>query len=56
MFLISGGSGLSALAVSYLTAWRLTEERQRLRLDRLEEQMLITARSHSANERYKLAY
>ena len=36
MFLLSGGSGLSALAVSYLTAWRLTDERQRLRLDRLE--------------------
>jgi putative ABC transport system permease protein len=35
MFLLSGGSGLSALAVSYLTAWRLTDERQRLRLDRL---------------------
>jgi putative ABC transport system permease protein len=36
MFLLSGGSGLSALAVSYLTAWRLTDERQRLRLDRLQ--------------------
>jgi putative ABC transport system permease protein len=35
MFLLSGGSGLSALAVSYLTMWRLTDERQRLRLDRL---------------------
>ena len=35
MFLLSGGSGLSALAVSYLAAWRLTDERQRLRLDRL---------------------
>jgi putative ABC transport system permease protein len=35
MFLLSGGSGLSALAVSYLTVWRLTDERQRLRLDRL---------------------
>ena len=35
MFLLSGGSGLSTLAVSYLTAWRLTDERQRLRLDRL---------------------
>jgi putative ABC transport system permease protein len=36
MFLLSGGSGLSTLAVSYLTAWRLTDERQRLRLDRLQ--------------------
>ena len=35
MFLLSGGSGLSTLTVSYLTARRLTDERQRLRLDRL---------------------
>jgi putative ABC transport system permease protein len=35
MFLLSGGSGLSALVVSYLAAWRLTDQRQRLRLDRL---------------------
>jgi putative ABC transport system permease protein len=35
MFLLSGGSGLSALAVSYMAAWRLTDKRQRLRLDRL---------------------
>ena len=35
MFLLSGGSGLSALSVSYLAAWRLTDPRQRLRLDRL---------------------
>jgi putative ABC transport system permease protein len=35
MFLLSGGSGLSALTVSYLAAWRLTDQRQRLRLDRL---------------------
>ena len=27
--------GLSALAVSYMAAWRLTDKRQRLRLDRL---------------------
>jgi putative ABC transport system permease protein len=37
MFLLSGGSGLSALAASYLAAWRLTDERQRLRLDRLQQ-------------------
>src|SRR5258706_227431 len=36
MFLLSGGSGMSALATSYLAAWRLTDERQRLRLDRLQ--------------------
>jgi putative ABC transport system permease protein len=35
MFLLSGGSGLSSLATSYLAGWRLTDERQRLRLDRL---------------------
>ena len=36
MFLLSGGSGLSALATSYMAAWRLTDDRQRLRLDRLK--------------------
>jgi putative ABC transport system permease protein len=35
MFLLSGGSGLSALAASYLAARQLTDNRQRLRLDRL---------------------
>ena len=35
MFLLSGGSGLAAVAVVYLAAWRLTDDRQRLRLDRL---------------------
>lgn len=35
MFLLSGGSGLAAVAVVYLTAMRLTDDRQRLRLDRL---------------------
>jgi putative ABC transport system permease protein len=35
MFLLSGGSGLAAVAIAYLTAWRLTDPRQRLRLDRL---------------------
>ncbi|MDB5461418.1 MAG: transporter permease [Caulobacteraceae bacterium] len=35
MFLLSGGSGLAAVAIAYLTAWRLTDDRQRLRLDRL---------------------
>jgi putative ABC transport system permease protein len=37
MFLLSGGSGLSALMVAYGAAWRLTDERHRLRLDRLQE-------------------
>jgi putative ABC transport system permease protein len=36
MFLLSGGSGLSALITAYLAAWRLTDDRQRLRLDRLQ--------------------
>lgn len=35
MFLLSGGSGLSAVAVAYLSASRLTDDRDRLRLDRL---------------------
>lgn len=35
MFLLSGGSGLSAVAVAYLSAARLTDDRDRLRLDRL---------------------
>jgi putative ABC transport system permease protein len=36
MFLLSGGSGLAAVAIAYLAAWRLTDSRQRLRLDRLK--------------------
>jgi putative ABC transport system permease protein len=35
MFLLSGGSGLGSLAVVYLAARRLTDTRQRLRIDRL---------------------
>ena len=35
MFLLSGGSGLAAVSIAYLAAWRLTDRRQRLRLDRL---------------------
>ena len=35
MFLLSGGSGLAAFSIAYLAAWRLTDARQRLRLDRL---------------------
>jgi putative ABC transport system permease protein len=35
MFLLSGGSGLAAVSIAYLAAWRLTDPRQRLRLDRL---------------------
>jgi len=36
MFLLAGGSGLAAAAAAYLAAWRLSDERQRLRLDRLQ--------------------
>jgi putative ABC transport system permease protein len=36
MFLLSGGAGLSALTAAYMAAWRLTDDRARLRLDRLE--------------------
>lgn len=35
MFLLAGGSGLAAVAVVYLAAMRLTDDRQRLRLDRI---------------------
>ena len=35
MFLLAGASGLAALAIAYMTVARLTDERQRLRLDRL---------------------
>ncbi|MBS0559120.1 MAG: iron export ABC transporter permease subunit FetB [Proteobacteria bacterium] len=35
MFLLSGGSGLSAVAIVYLAGHRLTDARHRLRLDRL---------------------
>lgn len=35
MFLLTGGSGLAAVSIAYLAAWRLTDNRQRLRLDRL---------------------
>jgi putative ABC transport system permease protein len=35
IFLLSGGSGLAAVAVVYLAAIRLTDDRQRLRIDRL---------------------
>lgn len=35
MFLLTGGSGLAAVSIAYLAAWRLTDDRQRLRLDRL---------------------
>jgi putative ABC transport system permease protein len=34
VFLLAGGSGLAAVAVVYLAVSRLTDERQRLRLDR----------------------
>jgi putative ABC transport system permease protein len=36
MFLLGGGGGLAAVAVVFLAAGRLTDARQRLRLDRLE--------------------
>jgi UDP-glucose/iron transport system permease protein len=39
MFLLSGGSGLAAVAVVYLAAMRLTDDRQRLRIDRLSAQV-----------------
>ena len=36
MFLLAGASGLVAVSVAFLAARRFTDERQRLRLDRLE--------------------
>lgn len=36
MFLLSGGSGIAVVACGYLAARKLTDERQRLRLDRLK--------------------
>jgi putative ABC transport system permease protein len=35
MFLLAGSSGLTSVGVAFLAAWRLTDGRQRLRLDRL---------------------
>jgi putative ABC transport system permease protein len=35
MFLLAGSSGLTSVGVAFLAAWRLTDQRQRLRLDRL---------------------
>jgi putative ABC transport system permease protein len=35
MFLIGGATGLGVLGAVMLSAWRLTDERHRLRLDRL---------------------
>lgn len=35
LFLLAGGSGLGALAATYVAVWRTTDHRDRLRLDRL---------------------
>jgi UDP-glucose/iron transport system permease protein len=35
LFLLSGGAALGALAAIYIATWRITDERDRLRLDRL---------------------
>jgi putative ABC transport system permease protein len=35
LFFLSGGAGLGALAAIYVATWRITDERDRLRLDRL---------------------
>ena len=35
LFLLAGGAGLGAMAATYLAVWRITDERDRLRLDRL---------------------
>jgi UDP-glucose/iron transport system permease protein len=35
LFLLAGAAGLGALAATYVAVWRMTDERDRLRLDRL---------------------
>jgi putative ABC transport system permease protein len=35
LFLLAGAAGLGALAATYVAVWRTTDERDRLRLDRL---------------------
>jgi len=37
LFLLAGGAGLGALATTSVAVWRMTDERDRLRLDRLQE-------------------
>ena len=37
LFLLAGGAGLGALAATYVAVWRATDERDRLRLDRLQK-------------------
>ena len=37
LFLLAGGSGLGALAATYVAVWRTTDVRDRLRLDRLRQ-------------------
>lgn len=37
LFLLAGGSGLGALAATYVAVWRTTDARDRLRLDRLTQ-------------------
>jgi putative ABC transport system permease protein len=37
LFLLAGGAGLGATGAVYLAAWRITDERHRLRLDRVGE-------------------
>jgi putative ABC transport system permease protein len=37
MFLLAGSSGLTSVGVAFVAAWRLTDRRQRLRLDRLSK-------------------
>jgi putative ABC transport system permease protein len=37
MFLLAGSSGLTAVGIAFLAAWRMTDPRQRLRLDRLSD-------------------
>jgi putative ABC transport system permease protein len=37
LFLLGGGAGLGALAAVYVATWRITDERDRLRLDRLRQ-------------------
>ncbi len=37
MFLLAGATGIGVLAAVFAAAWRLTDDRHRLRLDRLAQ-------------------
>jgi putative ABC transport system permease protein len=48
LFLLAGGAGIGVLGAVYASAWRLTDERHRLRLDRLRP---VAAGGHGRHRR-----